>query len=42
VVHAEAKLNLDLKSEETDFEEVIHKFFEKESRRRPASGPQPT
>lgn len=32
VAHAESTLNLDIKSEETDFEEVIHKFFEKESR----------
>jgi ABC-2 type transport system ATP-binding protein len=41
VAHAEKNLNLDVKSEETDFEEVIHKFFEKESRggssRRPVS-----
>lgn len=29
--HAEKNLNLDLKSEDTDFEQVIHKFFEKES-----------
>lgn len=42
VVHAEAELKLDLKSEETDFEEVIHKFFEKESRRRTIGSPQPT
>jgi hypothetical protein len=27
-------LNLDLQSEDTDFEDVIHKFFEKESRGR--------
>jgi hypothetical protein len=32
VAHAEKNLNLDVKSEETDFEQVIHKFFEKESR----------
>lgn len=32
VAQAKASLNLDVKSEETDFEEVIHKFFEKESR----------
>lgn len=32
VGHAEKTLNLDINSEETDFEEVIHKFFEKESR----------
>jgi ABC-2 type transport system ATP-binding protein len=41
VQHAERNLNLDLKSEDTDFEDVIHKFFEKESRggkaRRPVS-----
>jgi ABC-2 type transport system ATP-binding protein len=41
VAHAEKDLNLDVKSEETDFEQVIHKFFEKESRggsaRRPVS-----
>jgi len=42
VLHAETKLNLDVKSEETDFEEVIHKFFEKESRGRQTSRPQPT
>jgi ABC-2 type transport system ATP-binding protein len=42
VKHAEAHLNLDVKSEETDFEEVIHKFFEKESRSRPAGHTQPT
>jgi ABC-2 type transport system ATP-binding protein len=41
VAHAEANLNLDIKSEETDFEEVIHKFFEKESRRRQTGRPQP-
>ena len=32
VGHAEQSMNLDLKSEDTDFEQVIHKFFEKESR----------
>lgn len=42
VDHAEANLQLDVKSEETDFEQVIHKFFEKESRRGKISGPQPT
>ena len=42
VTHAERNLQLDVKSEETDFEEVIHKFFEKESRGRPSSRPQPT
>ena len=42
VKHAEANLNLDVKSEETDFEQVIHKFFEKESRSRQASRPQST
>jgi ABC-2 type transport system ATP-binding protein len=33
MAHAEKNLQLDIKSEETDFEEVIHKFFEKESGR---------
>lgn len=33
IAHAEKNLNLDVKSEETDFENVIHKFFEKESGR---------
>lgn len=33
VAHAERNLNLDVKSEETNFEDVIHKFFEKESGR---------
>lgn len=33
IVHAEKTLQLDIKSEETDFEQVIHKFFEKESGR---------
>jgi ABC-2 type transport system ATP-binding protein len=42
VKHAEANLNLDVKSEETDFEDVIHKFFEKESRGRETRRPQPT
>lgn len=40
--HAEKNLNLDLKSEDTDFEAVIHKFFEKESRSGQASRNQPT
>ncbi len=40
--HAERNLNLDLKSEDTDFEDVIHKFFEKESRGRKARRPLPT
>ncbi|HMN68253.1 MAG TPA: ATP-binding cassette domain-containing protein [Bdellovibrionales bacterium] len=39
VSHAEKNLNLDVKSEETNFEEVIHKFFEKESRGRKARRP---
>jgi ABC-2 type transport system ATP-binding protein len=39
VSYAEKQLQLDIKSEETDFEEVIHKFFEKESRRSKARGP---
>lgn len=34
ISHAEKLLNLDIKSEGTDFEEVIHKFFEKESGRK--------
>ena len=34
VSHAEKNLNLDLKSDQTDFEDVIHRFFEKESGRR--------
>lgn len=42
VAHAEKNLNLDLQSEGTDFEEVIHKFFEKESRGRKAGRPLPT
>lgn len=41
VAHAEKNLNLDVKSEETDFENVIHKFFEQEfgrgKNRRPVS-----
>lgn len=39
VNHAEKNLNLDVKSEETNFEEVIHKFFEKESSSRKGRGP---
>lgn len=39
VRHAEQHLNLDIKSEETDFEQVIHKFFEKESGSRAPRGP---
>jgi ABC-2 type transport system ATP-binding protein len=31
VSHAEAEMDLDLQSEDTDFEQVIHKFFAKES-----------
>lgn len=31
VAHAEKNLQLDIQSEDTDFEDVIHKFFEKES-----------
>lgn len=42
MAHAEANLNLDLKSEETDFEQVIHKFFEKESGRGKSRGTLPT
>jgi ABC-type uncharacterized transport system ATPase subunit len=42
VAHAEKTLNLDVTSEETDFEQVIHKFFEKESRGRKAGRPLPT
>jgi len=41
ITHAEKNLNLDIKSEETDFEAVIHKFFEKESRRSQTRRPQP-
>ena len=36
---AEKHLGLNVKSEETDFEEVIHKFFEKESSGRKARNP---
>lgn len=39
VRHAEKNLDLDVKSEETDFEEVIHKYFAKESGGRKASRP---
>lgn len=39
VTHAERNLHLDIKSEETNFEDVIHKFFEKESGRRAARDP---
>ncbi|NJL25024.1 MAG: ATP-binding cassette domain-containing protein [Calothrix sp. SM1_5_4] len=39
VTHAEQHLNLDIQSEEADFEEIIHKFFEKESGGGPARGP---
>lgn len=42
VGHAERNLNLDLKSEDTDFEDVIHRFFEKESRSSKARRPLPT
>jgi ABC-2 type transport system ATP-binding protein len=42
ITHAEHNLNLDVKSEETNFEEVIHKFFEKESRGRSSGRPQST
>jgi ABC-2 type transport system ATP-binding protein len=42
VRHAESNLNLDLKSEDTNFEEVIHKFFEKESRGGPSGDSGPT
>jgi ABC-2 type transport system ATP-binding protein len=42
VASAEKKLNLDIQSEETDFEHVIQKFFEKELGRGQAGGPQPT
>ena len=41
MAHAEKNLQLDIKSEETNFEDVIHKFFEKESGRRKASHPLP-
>jgi ABC-2 type transport system ATP-binding protein len=39
VRHAEVNLKLDVKSEETDFEEVIHKFFAQELGGSPARGP---
>ena len=39
VAQAKAGMNLDLNNEETDFEEVIHKFFEKESRGGKARSP---
>jgi ABC-2 type transport system ATP-binding protein len=39
VQQARAQLNLDLNSEDTDFEQVIHKFFEKESRGRKTRDP---
>ena len=39
VTQAKAGMNLDLNNEETDFEEVIHKFFEKESRGGKARSP---
>ena len=39
IAHAEQNLDLDLKSEDTDFEQVIHKFFEKEFSGRKARGP---
>ncbi|MBX3020919.1 MAG: ATP-binding cassette domain-containing protein [Bdellovibrionales bacterium] len=42
VRHAEQHLKLDIQSEETDFEQVIHKFFEKESSGRTARRPLPT
>ena len=42
VHHAEKNLNLDIKSEETDFEEVIHKYFAQELGRRQVSRPLPT
>jgi ABC-2 type transport system ATP-binding protein len=42
MAHAEKNLNLDIKSEETDFEQVIHKFFEKESGRGKARDTLPT
>jgi ABC-2 type transport system ATP-binding protein len=38
VAEAKASLNLDVNNEETDFEEVIHKFFEKEFRGGKARG----
>lgn len=42
VEHAELHLHLNVDNEDTDFEEVIHKFFEKESGRRPPGGALPT
>lgn len=42
VTHAEKHLNLDIQSEETDFEDVIHKFFQKELGRREARHPDST
>lgn len=42
VAHAEKNLQLDIKSEETNFEDVIHRFFEKESSRRSPGGTLPT
>jgi ABC-2 type transport system ATP-binding protein len=41
VVHAESRLNLDVKSEDTDFEDVIHRFFEKELGRSSAGDTEP-
>ncbi len=42
VAKAKAEMNLDVNNEETDFEQVIHKFFEKESRGGKTRGPLPT
>jgi ABC-2 type transport system ATP-binding protein len=42
VRHAEKNLNLDVKSEETDFEEVIHKYFAQESGSSQTRRPLPT
>lgn len=42
VAHAEKNLHLDINSEDTDFEDVIHKFFEKELGGGPARRPLPT
>jgi len=42
VSHAQSQLNLDITSEGTNFEDVIHKFFEKESRSGKTRGPVPT
>ncbi|MGE0527722.1 MAG: ATP-binding cassette domain-containing protein [Bdellovibrionales bacterium] len=39
VAHAERHLGVDIQSEETDFEDVIHRFFEKESRGRAPRDP---